>query len=201
MVTTLSEQGSTQSGVTGAEGAESLTQELTETAGDGTANRTVLSDVAMRIDGDGTWYYQGSPIRRKELVCLFASALTRDASGGFWLVTPREICPVQVTDAPFVGVELYAAGRGRDQIISIRTNVDEIITIDAEHPLRCAASNGTAETIPYLHVRDGIEARITRPVYYELVSLGTETEIAGEQWLGLWSSNQFFPLGRLDGSL
>src|SRR5512134_229339 len=69
----------------------------------------------IRIDRDGVWYYGGSPINRKSLVCLFASVLTRDASGDYWLVTPREMGRIDVEDAPFIAVELFAAGSGREQ--------------------------------------------------------------------------------------
>ncbi len=45
------------------------------------AGRIVHADLGIRIDHDGVWYYHGSPIQRKELVCLFASALTVDEHG------------------------------------------------------------------------------------------------------------------------
>jgi hypothetical protein len=47
-------------------------------------------------------------------------------------------------------------------------------------------------------VRDGLEARILRPVYYHLVEMGEFAEADGIEQLGLWSCGQFFPLGRVD---
>ena len=38
-------------------------------------------DLPFLIKRDGTWMYRGSPIGRKELVCLFASVLKREADG------------------------------------------------------------------------------------------------------------------------
>jgi len=160
--------------------------------------RVVCGDLDMRIDRDGVWYYHGSAIRRKELVCLFASVLTRDEDGRYWLVTPTEIGLVQVEDAPFLAVELFNARSGREQVISLRTNVDEIVTIDDEHSLHITTNPDTGEPCPYLRVREGIEARIARSVYYELVARGVEEEIAGQLFFGVWSRGSFFALGKLD---
>lgn len=152
----------------------------------------------MRIDRDGVWYYHGSAIRRKELVCLFASVLTRDEDGRYWLVTPNEIGLVRVEDAPFIAVEMFEAGSGREKMISLRTNVDEIVTINNEHSLHVVTNSETGEPSPYVRLREGIEARVARSVYYELVAQGVEEEIDGQLFFGVWSSGSFFALGKLE---
>ena len=149
----------------------------------------------IRIDRDGVWYYEGSPINRKALVCLFASVLTRDASGDYWLVTPAEMRRIDVDDAPFIAVELFAAGSSHNQILSVRTNVDEIVTIDKDHPIRVVTDPDSGEPSPYVTVREGIDARLSRSVYYELVDLGVEASCEGAHMFGIWSSGCFFPLG------
>ena len=88
--------------------------------------------------------------------------------------------------------------RGRDMVVSFRTNLDELVTLDAGHPLRVVTDAATGEPIPYVTVRDGIEARVTRSVYYELVAQGIEEKVGGDELYGLWSSATFFPLGRLE---
>ena len=97
--------------------------------------------LGLRIAHDGSWHYQGSPIKRIELVRLFASVLRRDADGSYWLVTPVERGLIEVEDAPFVGVELEVEGGGRrhDQRLRLRTNLDQWVTIDEAHPLRLGA--------------------------------------------------------------
>lgn len=160
--------------------------------------RVVYDTLDIRIDRSGVWYYRGSPIRRKELVCLFSSVLHRDEDGGYWLITPAELGPIDVEDAPFLAVELYAGGDGREQILSMRSNVDELVTVDDEHPLRVEHDPNTGEPSPYLHLHGGIEARITRSVFYELVGLGVEETIDGQRRFGVWSSGRFFVLGSLD---
>ena len=154
----------------------------------------LLEKLAMRIARDGTWYYQGSPINRLPLVRLFASALRQEDDGSYWLVTPAERGPVTVEDVPFTAVALRAEGRGQGQKLIFRSNLDEEVTAGDDHPLRLAAGTAEDEAIPYILIRDRLEARILRPVFYQLVELGEEN---GEQF-GVWSSGRFFPLGRLD---
>jgi len=161
---------------------------------------TNCGDLGLRIDRNGRWFYHGSPIDRKEMVCLFASVLQRHADGSYWLVTPDEMGTIQVDDVPFIAVEMFSSGCGRDKVISFRTNMDELVTVDAAHGLRIAECVETGEPIPYVHVRDGLEARLTRSVYYELVAQGFEEKVDGEELYGIWSSGTFFPLGRLDDS-
>ena len=153
-----------------------------------------LRDLDMRIARDGTWYYRGSPINRPALVKLFASVLRREADGSYWLVTPAERGRVVVEDAPFVAVALKVEGEGRHQRLIFRTNLDEIVAAGAEHPLRIeTAEDGTPA--PYVLVRPGLEARIARPVFYELADLGSEDTIGGVTKFGVWSDGVFFELG------
>jgi hypothetical protein len=151
----------------------------------------------IRIGRDGTWYYQGSPIGRIALVKLFATVLKRDAQGDHWLITPAEQGRIEVEDAPFVAVELSVVGSGPDQALTLRTNLDEIVTVDADHPLRVEHDPVSGEPAPYVVVRDGLEARLSRPVYYELVELGLERQVGDDHLYGVWSRGGFFSLGRV----
>ena len=154
------------------------------------------------IKRDASWLYRGSPIGRKELVCLFASVLKRAEDGGYWLETPAERGPIEVEDAPFLAVELDWSGLGRDQVLTFRTNVDQIVTAGPEHPIRISHDLLTCEPTPYLMVRPGagrhpVEARISRAVYYELVALAEVEIVNGRRMLGVWSERRFFPLGEV----
>lgn len=155
------------------------------------------------IRRDGTWLYRGSPIGRKELVCLFASVLKREADGSYWLETPAERGRIEVEDVPFVAVELEWSGSGRDQRLSFRTNIDQVVTADAEHPIRVAHDLLTCRPTPYLLLRPAsdaraaIEARISRPVYYELAALAEPGWVGCRHVLGVWSCRRFFTLGDL----
>ncbi len=153
-----------------------------------------LGDLDMRIARDGAWFYRGSPIARLALVKLFASVLRREPDGCYWLVTPIERGRIEVEDVPFLAVALTVAGEGREQQLIFRTNLDDIVTAGPDNPLRVeTAANG--EPAPYILVCDGLEARITRPVFYDLVELGREEHIEQTTQFGVWSRGRFFRLG------
>lgn len=154
-------------------------------------------DFDIRIARDGSWFYRGSSIHRMALVRLFSRVLERDASGQYWLATPAERGRITVEDAPFVAVALAVENPGPRQRLTFRTNVDDIVALDLAHPLRVAEDVVTRTPLPYILVRDGLEARIARPVFYELVDLGREEQLGVETSFGVWSSARFFPLGTL----
>lgn len=133
-------------------------------------------DVGLSIAGDGTWNYRGSPIRRQPLVKLFASVLRRDPDGRHYLVTPVEKVDVAVEDAPFLAVEMEVLGAGSDRVIVLRTNVDDVVRVGPENPLRFAVEVGTGGIKPYVLVRGRLEALATRPVTYELLALVEEAQ-------------------------
>lgn len=154
---------------------------------------------AIRIARDGTWYYRDSPIQRKPLVCLFASVLRRGDDGSYWLETPAERGMIEVEDAPFMAVELFwrdceCGCATKQQCLTFRTNLDEMVTAGAAHPIRVAICPRTREPRPYVTVRPGLEARISRAVFYELVALAQPETVDGREVLGVWSEGVFFPI-------
>jgi uncharacterized protein len=155
-------------------------------------NPPYCGDIGMAIRSDGVWLYQGSPIGRLPMVKLFASVLRRDDDGRHYLVTPAEKVDVKVADAPFLAVEMEATGSGVSQVLTFRTNVDDIVVCDNVHGLRFVAEAGSGGLKPYLRVRGRLDALVTRALYYDIVELATEDEATGE--LVLWSSGCRFAL-------
>jgi uncharacterized protein len=151
-------------------------------------------DLAIRIARDGTWFYRESPIGRIALVKLFASVLCREPDGSYWLVTPAERGRIEVEDVPFLAVALSVQGEGHEQQLIFRTNMDDIVTAGPDAPLR-VETNASGEPAPYIHVRDDLEARLTRPAFYELVELGKVELIENNRQFGVWSQGRFFRLG------
>lgn len=146
--------------------------------------------IDIRIAADGTWFHNGSPIRRDKMVRLFASILRREPDGRTVLVTPVESVGITVDDAAFVAVEMAVDGSGAERRVSFRTNVDDLVSVDAEHALRFeAAPDGALK--PYLHVRRGLWALVTRALTYDLVDLAEERVVDGKPWLGLWAGGAF----------
>jgi uncharacterized protein len=153
----------------------------------------------MRIARDGTWFYLGTPINRIALVKLFSTVLNRGDDGRYWLITPVEQGLIDVDDVPFMAVELtHVDGLdcgGTDDLFRFRTNLDEEIDCGPDHPLRVAINPETGEPSPYILVRDRLEARLTRSVFYELADLAREREVDGKRVYGVWSKGEFFQLG------
>ncbi len=146
--------------------------------------------IDIRIARDGTWYHEGTPIRREPLVRLFSTVLRRDPDG-YCLVTPAEKLLIEVEDAPFVAVNMEVKGQGGDADLLFTTNVDDHVVAGADHPLRMEERDG--EPRPYVHVRDALDALLNRPVFYRLVDEAVEED--GE--LAVYSRGQRFSLGRI----
>jgi hypothetical protein len=151
----------------------------------------------MRIAADGTWYYLKTPIGRPAHVKLFASVLKREGDD-YFLVTPVEKCGIQVEDAPFVAVELEVADGDLGEVLNFRTNVDEWIACDSAHQLRFDLELRTGGLKPYLHVRRGLWAKVTRSLFFDLVARGEERELAGTAMFGVTSMGVFFPMAPAD---
>jgi hypothetical protein len=157
-----------------------------------------LGNLEIRIARDGTWFYRGSPIGRPALVKLFASVLRREPDGCYWLVTPAERGRIEVEDVPFLAVALTVIGDGREQELIFQTNLDDIVTAGRDHPLRVETA-ASGEPAPYILIRDRLEARIARPVFYDLVELGREERVEDAAQFGVWSGGSFFRLGEPAG--
>ena len=153
-------------------------------------------DIGMRIARDGTWFYKGSPIGRPALVRLFSTILRKDPDGHV-LVTPVEKVSVAVEDAPFLAVHLDVSDGSEGRGLRFITNVGDEVTASAGHPLRFEP--GPAGGLkPYVLVRGGLWALVSRPVFYELVALGENREVDGVEMFGIASAGQFFPMSRAD---
>jgi hypothetical protein len=160
-------------------------------------NPPFCGDLDMRIAGDGNWFYLGTPIGRPALVKLFASVLKREG-GKHFLVTPVEKCGIRVDDAPFLAVEMKVEDGETGRTLNFRTNVDDWVTCGAGHALRFEQEPSTGGLKPYLHVRYELWAKVTRALFYDLVELGEEREIAGERMFGVASGGEFFVMARAD---
>lgn len=153
-------------------------------------NPPLSGDIDIRIARDGSWYHEGSPFRREALVRLFSTILRREGDE-YFLVTPVEKWRIRVEDAPFIAVDCEVVGSDRQQQLVFITNVDDRVACDAQHPLRVVVDPASGEPSPYVLVRDGLEARLARSVYYRLAALAVDNDGA----TGTWSGGRFFALG------
>jgi hypothetical protein len=160
-------------------------------------NPPFCGDLDMRIATDGTWYYLKTPIGRPALVKLFASVLKREGDK-YFLVTPVEKVGILVEDAPFMAVELKIEQGESGRILHFRTNVDDWVACGPGHALRFEPEPDTGGLKPYLHVRRELWAKVSRPLFYDLVDMGEEQNIGGEAMFGIASGGEFFPMAPAD---
>ncbi len=118
----------------------------------------------MRIARDGTWYHQDAPIRRAAMVRLFSTVLRREPDGRHVLVTPAEKLDIEVESTAFRAVEMKHEGEGRYQRIAFALNSGDAVILGFDHPLRIIETEYGPS--PRLLVRHGLEAELTRSVYY-----------------------------------
>jgi len=143
----------------------------------------------MRISRDGTWFHNGSPINRQAMVRLFSTILRREPDGSHVLVTPVEKLGIDVERAPFRAIEMTSEGFGRGRKIAVALDSGDAIVLGHEHPLVVETDeNGPS---PRVTVRHGLQAELSRPLYYELAEIALAE---GEEPPGVWSNGCFFPL-------
>jgi uncharacterized protein len=150
-------------------------------------------DLDIRISRDGTWFYMGTPIGRPELVRLFSTILRKDGDS-YVLVTPVEKVGITVEDAPFVAVDFELEGSGQAQTLTFTTNVADTVKAGPDAPIRIERDPKTGEPSPYVRIRANLDALIDRKSFYRLVDIGTSEIHEGNDWFGVWSGGQFFPI-------
>lgn len=147
-------------------------------------------DSEMRIARDGTWFHQGSPITRPAMVRLFSTVLRREPDGRHLLVTPVEKLTIEVETTAFRAVEMRSDGEGGQRRIAFSLDSGDAVMLDTDHPLSVVDGDGGPS--PRILVRHGLEAELSRAIYYELAEIALAE---GHRPPGVWSCGAFFPLG------
>ena len=143
-------------------------------------------DSEMRIARDGIWYHQGRPIRRPAMVRLFATILRREPDGSHVLVTPVEKLTIEVEITAFRAIEMECEGAGESRRIAFKLDSGDALIVGKAHPL-------TFDPSPRVLVRHGLEAELSRPIYYELAEIALAESARPP---GVWSDGIFFPFDR-----
>ncbi|MBB3061362.1 DUF1285 domain-containing protein [Microbulbifer rhizosphaerae] len=155
-------------------------------------------DMDLRICRDGRWVHEGTEIQRQSLVRLFASILKREGDE-YFLVTPVEKWRIQVEDVPFIATQV-AIGRERNrELLLFTTNTGDVVPLDHGHPFQLNPFGEPPQPVPYIEVRDGLQARLSRDVYYQLVEWAEDVPVEEKNTDGqLWirSAGARFLLGK-----
>ena len=152
-------------------------------------------DSEMRIARDGTWYHQGQPIGRAAMVRLFATVLRREPDGSHVLVTPVEKLRIEVEATAFRALTMTMEGEGETRRIGFALDSGDAVIAGPDHALTVVAT--PAGPSPRLAVRHGLEAELSRPLYYELAEIALAE---AHDPPGLWSDGVFFPLAEQPAS-
>lgn len=166
-----------------------MTDKTNRYKGDIKQNDDFCRSFPITIDYQGQWYHEGRPVKRQELVKLFSSVLKRDDNGDYWLETPVERGKISVEDVPFIitQTEITYTGPKGYYKVELITNLNEKVKLDKNHVIQMR------DNVPYVRVRDNLEARIRRSVFYELAELVDET-IKQNNKMGFYSYGTFQPL-------
>jgi hypothetical protein len=160
-------------------------------------NPACQGEIDIRIAADGSWFHEGRRFQRDSLVKLFAGILRREDET-YFLVTPVEKLRIEVEDAPFVAGLVERLDENGKSAIVFTTNIGERVVVDREHAIRVEIDASTRAPRPYVHVRDGLQALISRSAFYDLLNLAHETRRDGRTCLSITSMNTEFELGNID---
>ncbi|MBA3668283.1 MAG: DUF1285 domain-containing protein [Sphingomonas sp.] len=146
-------------------------------------------DSEMRIARDGRWYHQGAPIDRPAMVRLFSTVLRREPDGSHVLVTPVEKLTIEVEATAFRATQMTIEGEGESRRIGLTLDSGDGLIVGSDHPLTVLeTADGPS---PRVAVRFGLEAELSRPLYYELAEIALAE---AHDPPGVWSDGRFFPL-------
>ncbi|MCP5162017.1 MAG: DUF1285 domain-containing protein [Hahellaceae bacterium] len=124
-------------------------------------------DIDIQIRNTGEWFFQGDLMSRESLVKLFAGILRREDDGNYYLVTPVEKVRISVDDAPLQIVDYHWRTLSDGlKVLELLSNLGDVVVLAADNTFRFSGGDGIT---PYVHVRRGLLARVSRGVFYRLV--------------------------------
>ena len=155
-----------------------------------------MNNAPFLIDQYGEWYYRKSKITRHSMIKLFSTILVRDKDNTYHLRTPVEDVLVDVVDVPYIITEMYVKNKNKLSYIYFISNVGDNLLLGKNNPLWVEKNKFTDELIPYVLVKKGLIAKLSRPVYYQLTELLDIKNIKNILHNGIYSGKEFFILDK-----
>ena len=129
-------------------------------------------DIDIIIKHDCSWIHEGGEIKREKLVKLFSSVLWFE-NGKHYLKTPAEQLEITVEATPFLITQMSVSRQGTpEQQIAFTSSYGDTVILGADHPLTLNKTLIADQEIPLVEVRYGMQGRLSRSVFNELVELG-----------------------------
>jgi len=130
-------------------------------------NPEFKGDMDLVIGAHGTWMHQGQPILKTKIMQLFSRLLQRQNNGDYWLVTPVEAFAIKVEDLPFTIISADQELVDNVAQWHFTSNCGDQICLTQPDQLQVTVDK-LGQPQPQLYVREGLWARISRPVFYQL---------------------------------
>lgn len=156
-------------------------------------NPSFCGDIPMYIDKYGRWYYQGTLITRPSMVNMFARILWKE-NEQYFLKTPIEKVAIEVEDVPFYVIEVKKGHDGPEQLLIFKTSTEDRVVASSDNPMRVVFDPISQQSIPYLTIRWGMEARLSRNVYYQLADWAYEEHDGSKIYWSVMSQGVKFVL-------
>ena len=154
-----------------------------------------VTDMDLLIKANGEWWHEGTKMTRQSLVNLFATILWKESENAkpqYYLKTPVQKIRIHVEDVPFYITDVNIVNKDNAKWLEFITSTGDVIYLDSEHPIKMQQYKN--ETRPYIEVRYGMQALISRNVYMHLIEIGELSEKDGQTILTLQSGGQSYQL-------
>ena len=156
---------------------------------------TQVDDMDLVIKANGEWWHEGTKMTRKSLVSLFATILWKETENNktqYYLKTPVQKLRITVEDVPFYITDVNIINKDNQQWLEFLSSTGDVIYLDDNHQITMQEYQG--ELRPYIDVRFGMKALISRSVYMHLSQIGTLSQNEGQTILSLQSGGKTYQL-------
>ncbi len=151
----------------------------------------LCGDMDMLIKANGDWIHDGGKIHRPAMVKMFSRILWQE-EGEHFLVTPVEKVRIQVEDAPFLVTQWRQMETTAGLAYEFTTATDDVMVLGENTDIWLADFHG--EQRPYLRMRYGMKALVSRSVFYHLTECLEPVTVDGQTGLGLISAGKSYLL-------
>ena len=116
-------------------------------------------------------------------------ATTQTAMPRTRATTPNGLRMVWTEATAFRALAMQSHGEGKERAIAFSLDSGDAVILEREHPLSLVETETGPS--PRILVRHGLEAELSRAIYYELAEIALDE---GHDPPGVWSNGVFFPL-------
>ena len=146
-----------------------------------------MDNCDIRIDKEGTWYYRGAHMFRKEILSIFFENLKINECGKYLIELGDESCYLDVEDTAFVVVAVSKKKQEQDA----KDHLYILLTDDSWEKLDLNTLQVGKDNVLYCQVKNGkFPARFSRNSYYQLAEF-IEQEEKGNCFFINWNDEKY----------